>query len=233
MKILEILRKMINKERYNSESYVAYLRKKGMKIGVDTEIFYPKSVFIDESRPRLISIGDNVQITRGTTILTHGFDWSVLKQIYGEVLGSSGAVSIGNNVFIGNNAIILKGVNIGNNVIIGAGSVVTKDIPDNSVAVGNPCKKIMSIDNYYIKRKNAQIHEATELVQKYRDTYKEEPNNKALHEFFWIFSDDPYSLPKEFSNVQKIGGNKALCDENLKKNIKEYKNIHDFLNSLQ
>lgn len=51
-------------------------------------------------------------------------------------------ISIGNDVWIGGSVVILPGVKIGNNCTIGAGSVVVKDIPDNSVAVGNPCKVI-------------------------------------------------------------------------------------------
>lgn len=51
-------------------------------------------------------------------------------------------VTIGDNVWIGGSVTILPGVTIGNNVTVGAGSVVTKDIPDNVVAVGNPCKVI-------------------------------------------------------------------------------------------
>lgn len=53
-------------------------------------------------------------------------------------------VIIGNNVWIGMNSVVLKGVHIGDNVIIGANSVVTKDIPSNSIAVGVPCKVIKS-----------------------------------------------------------------------------------------
>ena len=89
------------------------------------------------TRPWLIDIGKNVKITEGVTILTHGFDWSVLKGVYGDILGSSGGVKIGDNVFIGMQTTILKGVHIGNNVIIGANSLVNKDIPDNCVAAGN------------------------------------------------------------------------------------------------
>ena len=51
-------------------------------------------------------------------------------------------VSIGSNVWIGGNCVVLPGVSIGDNSIIGAGSVVTKDIPSNVVAVGNPCEVI-------------------------------------------------------------------------------------------
>ncbi len=54
-------------------------------------------------------------------------------------------VSIGNNVWIGGSVTILPGVSIGDNVTIGAGSVVTRDIPSNSVAVGNPCKVVKGI----------------------------------------------------------------------------------------
>lgn len=60
-------------------------------------------------------------------------------------LESGKAISIGNNVWIGGNAVINPGVTIGNNVVIGSGSVVTKDIPDNVVAAGNPCRVLRPI----------------------------------------------------------------------------------------
>ena len=65
---------------------------------------------------------------------------------------------IGDNVWVGGNVCILPGVNIGNNVVIAAGSVVTKDIPDDVIAAGNPCKVIRKItdedrDYYYKDRK--------------------------------------------------------------------------------
>ena len=82
------------------------------------------------------------------------------------------------------NTIILKGVNIGNNVIIGAGSVVTHDIPDNVVAAGNPCEAILSIDEYYMKRRNAQVQEAKDLVKAYKERYGCDPPISMLHEFF-------------------------------------------------
>ena len=83
---------------------------------------------------------------------------------------------------------ILKGVHIGNNVIIGANSLVNKDIPDNCVAAGNPCKVIMSLEEYHEKRKAAQVDEAKELVKLYRERYEKEPDEHALHEFFWLFT---------------------------------------------
>lgn len=67
-------------------------------------------------------------------------------------------VFIGNNVWIGAGAIIMPGVKIGDNSVIGAGSVVTRDIPENCVAYGNPCKPRREIGErdriyYYRDRK--------------------------------------------------------------------------------
>ena len=61
-----------------------------MRIGSNSIIYDPVNTLIDETRPWMISIGENVKITYGVIILTHGYDWSVLKNVYGEVLGSSG-----------------------------------------------------------------------------------------------------------------------------------------------
>lgn len=61
-------------------------------------------------------------------------------------------IHIGNNVWIACNATILSGVHIGNNVVIGAGSVVTKDIPDNYLAFGNPCRPVRLITDADSKR---------------------------------------------------------------------------------
>nr|AAP32719.1 EpsE [Lactococcus cremoris] len=96
------------------------------------------------------------------------------------------------------NTTILKGVHIGKNVIIGAGSLVNRDIPDNSVAAGNPCKVIRPLSEYYEKRKKVQLQEATELVVKYRERYGNEPDARALHEFYWLFSDSPEELDGVF-----------------------------------
>lgn len=107
-----------------------------------------------------------------------------LKEYMEKFWAHRRGVSIGNNVFIGMQSTILKGVHIGNNVIIGANSLVNKDIPNNCVAAGNPCKVIMSLAEYYEKRKAAQVQEASELVRLYRERYGKEPDEKALHEFF-------------------------------------------------
>lgn len=84
-KIKELLKnirlKIIYGYRGKSEWYVEHIRKSGAKIGENVTIFDPDTC-IDITRPWLLEMGNNVKITRGVTILTHGFDWSVLNGKY-------------------------------------------------------------------------------------------------------------------------------------------------------
>ena len=230
--INKIIRRLFYGNKADSKAYIEYLRGLGMKIGEETTIYVPTKTQIDITRPWLITIGSNVKITEGVTILTHGFDWSVLKGVYGDILGSEGGVAIGNNVFIGMKSTILKGVHIGNNVIIGANSLVNKDIPDNCVAAGNPCKVIMGLEEYHEKRKASQVAEAKELVQLYRERYGREPDEKALHEFFWLFTDGNDELPECWESMMKLGGNYEYTKEQFKKNNKKFKDMDEFLKQI-
>ena len=85
-----------------------------------------------------VTIGANVQIAPNVAIYTAGHPIHPESRNTGYEYGIP--ITIGDNVWIGGNVVILPGVTIGNNVVIGAGSVVSKDIPDNMIAVGNPCK---------------------------------------------------------------------------------------------
>lgn len=99
-------------------------------------------MFLDNNK---ISIGKNGLIAPYVQIYTasHPLEASeriVTKGTESRYLTSTQPVKIGDNVWIGGNSVIFPGVIIGNNVTIGAGSVVTKNIPDNSLAFGNPCQ---------------------------------------------------------------------------------------------
>ncbi len=93
---------------------------------------------------------------------------------------------IGDNVFIGMNAIILKGSTIGSNVVIGAGSVVTCDCESESVYAGVPAKKIMSLEQYYKKKRNEQIYAVQTIVHSMQD---EMERKAVLREYAPIFED--------------------------------------------
>ncbi len=99
------------------------------------------------SEPYLIRIGNNVTITGGVIFETHDGGAVLFRQEH-KGLNFFGKIEIGNNVFIGNRAIIMPGVKIGDNVVIGAGSIVTKNVLSNTVAAGVPAKPIKTIEEY-------------------------------------------------------------------------------------
>ena len=100
-----------------------------------------------------IFIGNNVMIAPNVAITVTGHPVHPTLRKNGEQF--SFPVKIEDDVWIGSNVVILPGVTIGRNSVIGAGSVVTKDIPENVVAVGNPCKVLREITDrdkeYYYK----------------------------------------------------------------------------------
>lgn len=97
----------------------------------------------------LISIGNHVALASRVQIIAHDASTKLFLG-YDKV----GKVAIGDYVFVGQGSIILPNVTIGSRVVIGAGSVVTKDIPSNSVAVGNPAKVKCTLDEYLEKNRS-------------------------------------------------------------------------------
>ena len=103
-----------------------------------------------------VIFGDNVFLAPHVSIYTAGHP--IDADIRNTEVEYAKPVKIGSNVWIGGNACIMPGVTIGDNVVIGAGSVVTKDIPDNVIAAGNPCRILRTIteedrDFYYRDRR--------------------------------------------------------------------------------
>lgn len=122
------------------------LKRNGLKIGSNFDV--QRGCVIDPHHCWLITIGNNVTLAPGVHILAH--DASTKKPLgYTKI----GLVNIGDNVFIGAHTTILPNVTIGNNVIIGANSIITRDIPDSTVAIGNPCRVIGEYKNFIEKNK--------------------------------------------------------------------------------
>ncbi|HHW46839.1 MAG TPA: sugar O-acetyltransferase [Clostridiales bacterium] len=100
-----------------------------------------------------VYVGDKVKFGPNVVIATAGHP--IEPSLRAKGLQFNKDVYIGENTWIGAGAVILPGVRIGKNVVVGAGSVVTKDIPDNVVAVGNPCRVLREINDrdreYYYK----------------------------------------------------------------------------------
>lgn len=144
MSIKEMLRAVLM--RLRSETSTEVLIKLGLTVGKNFS--RQEKTIIDQSHCWLITIGDNVTLAPRVHILAH--DASTKAGVgYTRI----GLVDIGDNVFIGASSVVLPGVKIGNNVVIGAGSVVANDIPENSVAVGNPAKVVCSYDDYVTRKK--------------------------------------------------------------------------------
>lgn len=106
-----------------------------------------------------IYVGDNVMFAPYVVVATAGHP--ILPSLREKGLQFNADVHIGNNVWIGAGAKIMPGVTIGANTVIGAGSVVTRDIPENVVAYGVPCKVIREINEhdreYFFKDRKIDI----------------------------------------------------------------------------
>lgn len=135
---------------------------KGNDVWIESPFYcdYGKNIFIGDNTfvntncmfldNNTITIGKNGLIAPYVQIYTASHPLSAHDRIMGEGKKTryktfAKPVIIGDNVWIGGNAVILPGITIGHNVTIGSGSVVTKDIPDNVLAYGNPCKVARSL----------------------------------------------------------------------------------------
>ena len=107
-------------------------------------------VMVDDTH---IYVGDFCQIGPNVVLATAGHP--VLPELRERGYQYNAPVRIGRNCWLGANVVVVPGVTIGDNVVVGAGSVVTRDLPDNVVAVGNPCKILREVNDrdreYYFK----------------------------------------------------------------------------------
>lgn len=148
-----LLREMLGgcKEKVWMERPVYFDYGKNTYVG---ENFYANTgaVILDGAK---VTIGDNVFLAPYVGIYTAGHPVHPEPRNLG--IEYNLPVTIGDNVWIGAQSVINPGVTIGSNVVIGSGSVVTKDIPDNVIAAGNPCKIIREITDedkrYYFRRR--------------------------------------------------------------------------------
>lgn len=147
-KVIQLLQRSEN----SVQKEMDYLFAHGLKVGENFHSYSPYA--FDSNWPWLISVGDDVTLSTNVKILAH--DASTNRVGAHTKIG---LVTIGNNVFVGAGTIVLCNTHIGSNVIIGAGSVVSHDIPDNSVAAGNPARVICSMDEFREKhQQNLKTH---------------------------------------------------------------------------
>lgn len=145
------------------------------------------------------------------------------------MINSSGMISIGNNVSFGKHIMVLKGVTIGDNCFIGANSVVTKSIPANSIAVGNPCKVVMTLEEYYNRRLAKREEEAFEYARSIVDRFNRLPVLSDFKEEFPLFVDG-----KDVSEYPELPIKRQLgpsFNRYVKTHEAKYKSFQDFLDA--
>ncbi len=133
--------------RFRGEYTTERLISMGMTVGENFKRL--NGVILDPGHCWLIEIGDNVTMAPRVHILCHD---ASTKQFLNYT--KIGRVTIGSNVFIGAESVVLPGVTIGDNVIIGANSTVTHDIPANCVAAGSPARVICTLEEYLSKERS-------------------------------------------------------------------------------
>lgn len=163
-KIPDILKSLLGKVGKNTWIEPPFHCDYGWNIEIGENFFANYNlVILDVGK---VKIGSNVQIAPNVSIYTAGHPIHPESRNSGYEYGIP--ITIGDNVWIGGNSVILPGVTIGNNVVIGAGSIVSKDIPDNMIAVGNPCKIIRKITDedkiYYFKDKKFDEESLKEII---------------------------------------------------------------------
>ena len=150
-KMDELIRDILGKAGVNVHIEAPFHCDYGKNIEVGDNFYTNYNcIILDVGR---VTIGNNVLFAPNTALYTAGHPIHPDSRNSGYEYGIG--ITIGNNVWLGGNVVVNPGVHIGNNVVIGSGSVVTKDIPDNVIAVGNPCKVIRKITEedrkYYYK----------------------------------------------------------------------------------
>lgn len=154
----------------------SFLKRKKIFHSFGDNVFY--FPFKIPSEPYLVSLGNNVNISSGVIFITHDTCQTLFKsggfKHRDECLYFMDKITIGNNVMIGANAILMYGITVEDNSIIAAGSVVTKDVKKGDIVGGDPAQKIGSFDT---------------LVAKRYETTKGRPTNKSkkseIESYFW------------------------------------------------
>ena len=123
---------------------VALQRARGVKIGKN--VFLGPGCWIDNTRPDLVELEDNISLAGRVTVLAHSDPTEPLRRILGPESRVFKQVTVKQGAWVTVNCVLLPGVTIGENSIIAAGSVVNKDIPANVIAGGVPAKIIKEIE---------------------------------------------------------------------------------------
>jgi acetyltransferase-like isoleucine patch superfamily enzyme len=114
-------------------------RLRGVKIHSVRNVYIAPMVLIDSLFPELVTIEEDVYLTRGVKVIAHFNPTNALKKIL-ETDEVRGPITFRKGAFVGVGSIILPDVTVGTCAVVGAGSVVTRDVPDYAFVAGNPAR---------------------------------------------------------------------------------------------
>ncbi len=137
----KIIKKLFNKTQSEFLIEQPFVCDYGYNIEIGRNFYSNHNLIILDAGK--VTFGDNVFIGPNCAFYTAGHPTEI--ELRNKGLEYAKPIKVGNNVWFGGNVVVLPGVEIGNNCTIGAGSVVVKNIPANSIAVGNPCRVIKTI----------------------------------------------------------------------------------------
>lgn len=142
---------------------VFFHRLRGVRVG--RRVYIVQGCFLEESRPWLITIEDDVQISVGATIVTHDNMYHSLDPAvpyrYGEVVLKKGCI-------VGPRSLILPGVTVGEGALVGGGAVVTRDVAPGTVVAGRAASYLMSLDEGLARaRLKIDEYRAIDVATKY------------------------------------------------------------------
>ena len=216
MNFKNLIKKILDPNHYSSDAYIDYLKRNGVHIGENTVIYAPRHTSIDIQKPHLVSIGNYCKITSGVHILAHDYSISVPRRIFGEFVGGTAPVRIGDNCFLGINSIILMGTVIGNNCIVGAGSVVCGGTyPDGSIIAGNPARVVSTIDKFHEKNKAKWVAAAKRCaLEIHRQTGRKPTVEEMRDGFYWLYAPRTKESIRAHKGFFELSGDNydEICD---------------------
>lgn len=142
------VRRLWNMYRIKADP-IGYCRSIGVQVGEGCWLTWLTEATFG-SEPYLVSLGDHVCVASGVRFVTHdGALWVFLQENPG--IDAFAPIKVGDNVFIGMNAVIMPGVTIGDDCIVAAGAVVVRDVPPGSIVGGVPGKVLGTVEDYWGK----------------------------------------------------------------------------------
>ena len=168
----------LGRNNFMDERVVIFQREHGGRVELGDRVYIYRDTIIETGHGGYVSIGDDssihprcqlnaylspIQIGRCVMIAPncgfYTYDHGIApgKPIWEQPLRSNGAITIGDDAWIGFGVIVLGGVRIGNGAVVGAGSVVTRDVPDNAIAVGVPAKVVKMRADLVRDRENMSV----------------------------------------------------------------------------